>query len=192
MQIRELWNTNDTSISIQAVWSASFAGVMMYMWKEIWVIPARSAHDKCLADLTLRSFYVCLFYDALIITINVARRATPRCFHHIQFDARENAHVERDVPTKQRSRDRSSWLSNKQAVGNEERWDGSKTGRTMVLLTFDEEESPIRHYYKRHFINSERVISCQIDPLAFVKMRNYDGSRIYHVKRIAWKFNWGV
>lgn len=47
----------------------------------------------------------------------------------------------------------------------------------MVLLTFDEEESPIRHYYKRHFINRKRVISCQIDPLAFVKVRNYDGAR---------------
>lgn len=52
----------------------------------------------------------------------------------------------------------------------------------MVLLTFDEEESPIRHYYKQHFINRKRVISCQIDLLAFVKVRNYDGSRIHHVK----------
>lgn len=49
----------------------------------------------------------------------------------------------------------------------------------MVLLTFDEEKSPIRHYYKRHFINRKRVISCQIDPLAFVKVRNYDGSPAY-------------
>jgi len=75
----------------------------------------------------------------------------------------------------------------------EERRDRSKTGRTMVLLTFDEEESPIRHYYKRHFINRKRVISCQIDPLAFVKVRNYDRSRIHtSCKRIAWKFNWKV
>lgn len=76
---------------------------------------------------------------------------------------------------------------------NEEQWDRSKTGRTMVLLTFDEEESPIRHYYKRHFINRKRVISCQIDSLAFVKVRNYDGSRVYtSCERIAWKFNWKV
>lgn len=64
-------------------------------------------------------------------------------------------------------------------AGNEEQRDRSKTGRTMVLLTFDEEESPIRHYYKRHFINRKRVISCQIDPPAFVKVRNYDGSPAY-------------
>lgn len=76
---------------------------------------------------------------------------------------------------------------------NEERWDRSKTGRTMVLLTFDEEKSPIRHYYKRHFINRKRVISCRIDSLAFVKVRNYDGSRVYiSCERIAWKFNWKV
>jgi len=61
-----------------------------------------------------------------------------------------------------------------------------------VVLTFDEKEPPIRHYYKRHFVNGKkRVISCQIDPHAFVKVRNYDGSRA-HTSRdsgIAWKFN---
>lgn len=76
---------------------------------------------------------------------------------------------------------------------NEERWDRSKTGRTMVLLMFDEEKSPIRHYYKRHFINGKRVISCQINSLAFVKVRNYDGFCVYtSSERITWKFNWKV
>lgn len=76
---------------------------------------------------------------------------------------------------------------------NEKRWDRSKTGRTMVLLMFDEEKSPIRHYYKRHFINRKRVISCQINSLAFVKVRNYDGFYVYTSReRIAWKFNWKV
>lgn len=98
----------------------------------------------------------------------------------IQFDVKTR--VERDVGKATITRFRATV---KQTTGNEERRDRSKTGRTMVLLTFDEEESPIRHYYKRHFINRKRVISCQIDLLAFVKVRNYDGSRIYHVKRIA-------